>query len=523
MPARNYGACETCRTRVPATHAIRDGKVYLCKQCPDCGVSESLISSDAARWQRKREIWQFDPDAPIACAMHCESCRREHHPRMVFLDVTNRCNMNCPICIANIPGMGFEFHPPLEYFDRVLAGLAKMDPKPTVQLFGGEPTVREDLFEIIDLCRKHELRVRIVTNGLRLADEDYCRKLCETKIPVLLAFDGRDPAIYERLRKAPGAYEKKLKALENLRKFSRRKNILMCCVARHINDQHMADLIAFCHENRDIVSALHLIPLTENWEEGEFETDVTTTIEDVEQIITEAIHREGEAPAEPQREGEAPAEPPIEFISAGLGTHLAKAVSFFGSPRLTFGGAHPNCESMTILFSDGQRFRPMSHYLKRPLDDVAAEVVRLGKKLAPTLAKLSPDRTFQRWRGRFAVVRTLLGPALATFHLRRILKGNRALALLRIFGGFLLGRKLKDQLRKHTTIQEVLHMLVLPFEEYHSIESARLDICPSGFAYEDPDTGEIKTIPVCIWSLYRTEIQRKIAEKYAPQAAQISV
>jgi uncharacterized radical SAM superfamily Fe-S cluster-containing enzyme len=403
MPGRNRGACETCRKRVPATHAIRDGRVYLLKECPDCGATESLISSDAAAWQRKRDIWQFDPDASTACAMHCESCSHQHHPRMVFLDVTNRCNMNCPICIANIPGMGFEFHPPLDYFDRVLAGLAKMDPRPTVQLFGGEPTVREDLFDIIDLCCRYELRVRIVTNGLRLADEDYCRKLCETKIPVLLAFDGRDPAIYERLRKAPGAYEKKLKALENLRKFSRRRNILMCCVARHINDQHMADLIAFCHENRDIVSALHLIPLTENWAEGEFETDVTTTIEDVEQIIAEAIPDE-----------------PVEFISAGLGTHL---------------------------------------------------------------------------------------------------NGNRVLALLRIFGGFLLGRRLKDQLRKHTTIQEVLHMLVLPFEEYHSIESARLDICPSGFAYEDPDTGDIKTIPVCIWSLYRTEIQRKIAEKYAPQLA----
>ena len=276
----------------------------------------------------------------------------------------------------------------------------------------------------------------------------------------------------------------------------------MCCVARHINDEHMAGLIAFCHENRDILSALHLIPLTENWEEGEFETDVATTIEDVERIIAEAIPDEK-----------------VEFISAGLGAHLAKAVSFFGSPRLTFGGAHPNCESMTILFSDGQRFRPMSHYLKRPLDDVAAEIVRLGKTITPRLAKLSPDRKLQRWRGRFLVVWTLLGPALRTFHLRKILKGNRALALLRILGGLLVGRKLKDQLRKHTTIQEVLHMLVLPFEEYHSIEGARLDNCPSGFAYEDPDTGEIKTIPVCIWSLYRTEVQRKIAEKYAPQPA----
>jgi hypothetical protein len=505
MATVNYAVCKSCRRRLPATHAIRDGKVYLHKECPECGTSESLVSSDAAAWQRKRDVWQYDAQAPLACSLRCEGCRRAHRPKMVFLDVTNRCNMNCPICIANIPGMGFEFHPPMAYFEKVVAGLAAMDPKPTVQLFGGEPTLREDLFEIIGLCHRHGLRVRIVTNGLRLADPAFCKKLCDTKIPVLIAFDGRDPEIYLRLRKTPKVYQQKLRAFENLRRFSQRKNIIMCCVARHINDRHMADLIRFCHENREIISAMHLIPLTETWEEGEFEADVTTTIEDVEQIVAEAIPDEK-----------------VEFVSAGIGYHMTLAASFFGSPRLTFGGAHPNCESMTVLFSDGERFRPLSHYLKRPLDDVARDVLRLGKKLTPKLARLNPAKPLQRWRGRFIVARALLRPALRTLNLRRILKGNRALALLRILGGVALGRRLRDQLRKHTAIQGALHMLVLPFEEYHSIEGARLENCPSGFAFEDPDTGEIKTIPVCAWSLYRNEIQRRIAERYSAAPAPAS-
>jgi hypothetical protein len=307
------------------------------------------VSSDAGIWQWKKQVCQYDATKARNCRLDCRACGRNHNPRIVFLDVTNRCNLNCPICIANIPGMGFEFHPPMAYFEHVAAGLAAMDPKPTVQLFGGEPTVRDDLFDIIALLQRHGLRVRIVTNGVRLADEDYCKKVCALKIPVLLAFDGRDPEIYRRLRKSAGAYEKKVKALENLKKHSLRKNILMCCVARHVNDKHMADLVAFCHENRDMISALHLIPLTETWKEGEFETDVTTTIEDVEQIVAEAM----------------------------------------------------------------------------------------------------PDAK----------------------------------------------------------------------EEYHSIEGARLENCPSGFVYEDPDTGEVKTIPVCAWSLYRTGIQRKIAEKHSAARA----
>ncbi|MBM4036376.1 MAG: radical SAM protein [Planctomycetes bacterium] len=502
MASTNYGVCVKCRRRIPITHDIRDGKVYVAKQCPDCGPTATLVSSDAATWQRKRDIWEYDEDGALTCHLHCDRCRREHKPKMVFLDVTNRCNMNCPICIANIPGMGFEFHPPLEYFERVAAGLAAMDSKPTVQLFGGEPTVRNDLFDIIAIMQRNGLRVRIVTNGLRLADEDYCKRVCALKIPVLIAFDGRDPEIYARLRKSAGAYEKKLKALENLKKHSQRKNIIMCCVARHINDRHMADLIAFCHENREMISAMHLIPLTETWEAGEFATDITTTIEDVEQIVAEAIPGEQ-----------------VDFMSAGIGTYLKSAASFFGSPRITFGGAHPNCESMTMLLSDGARFRPIGHYLKRPLDDLAHDIVVLGRKLETKLGRLSPARWAQRWRGRLIILRTLLGPARRSLDLRKIFRGRPSWRIFRILAGLAFGRSLKNLLRRHTTIDAVLHMLVLPFEEFHSIEGARLENCPSGFVYEDPDTGEIKTVPVCAWSLYRAGIQRRIAEKYAAAPA----
>jgi len=499
-----YGICEQCRGRIPARHVIRDGKVYISKECPECGTTEALVSSDAATWQRKRKIWGYDPDAISECAIDCRTCAHQHRPRMVFLDVTNRCNMNCPICIANIPGMGFEFHPPMAYFEKVIAGLAEMDPRPTIQLFGGEPTVREDLFEIIDLCRRHDMRVRIVTNGLKLADEEYCKRICEAKVPVLLAFDGRDPEIYTRLRKNPGAYQKKIKALENLKKLSTRKNTIMVCVARKINDKHMGDLIEFCHESRDFVTALHLIPLTETWEEGEFETDIATTTEDVEQIIDEAIPDEK-----------------VEFVPAGLGYQLNRAMSFFGSARLTFGGVHPNCESMTLLLADEQRYHPLSYYLKRPVEEIAEEVVGRVRKIDPKLARLDPARWSGRWRGRLLVLRRLAGPALRALNFRRILKGNRFLTTVRILGGLLVGKRPKELLRRHTNIRDHLRMIVLPFEEYHAIDGARLRNCTAAFAFEDPETGEVKTIPVCAWSLFRTDIQRKLAEKYAAEPAPV--
>jgi molybdenum cofactor biosynthesis enzyme MoaA len=421
---------------------------------------------------------------------------------MVFLDVTNRCNMNCPICIANIPSMGFEFHPPIEYFEHVLGEMGKWDPGPVVQLFGGEPTVREDLFDIIAIARDNGLDVRIVTNGLKLADEGYCRRICELKVHVLIAFDGRSPGIYKKLRKSEGAYKKKVRALENLRKHSRHKNTIMCCVARKVNDNHMRDLIDFCHEGRDYIKCLHLIPLNETWPAGEFETDIATTSEDVEHIIDDAFP-----------EGR------VEFLPMGPSESLRRSLAFFGTAPLKFGGVHPNCETATYLLTDGEQYWPLSHFLKQPLEDIAEEVVRRAAEIDPKLAKLSPNAWFQRLRGRVAVLKTFGGLVFRSINFRRLLRGSRTLAVLRILGGLLIGRSLKEQLRRHTRVQGAMLMVVLPFEEFHSVESARLQECPSGFAYEDPGSGEVKTVPVCLWGLYKTDIQRRIMARYHSEEA----
>ncbi|MCD6416274.1 MAG: radical SAM protein [Planctomycetes bacterium] len=497
MSAMNYGICESCRKPVPAEHVIRDGKVFLRKDCPECGVTEAMVSSDAATWQHKRDIWHYDPEQFQGCLLNCHTCRRQHTPRMVFLDLTNHCNMNCPICIANVPGMGFDYHPPIQYFEHVLDHLARMAPQPTVHLFGGEPTVREDLFDIIEMAHEKGLRVRIVTNGLRLAEPEFCKRLCDAGVPVLLGFDGRDPEIYNRMRKDPTAYEKKLKALENLRKFSRRKNTIMCCVARKINDRHMRDLVDFCHEGRDYISSLHLIPLTETWPEGTFETDVCTTMEDVEQIIDEAFPEEK-----------------VEFVPAGTGHYLERAMTFFGSPRLTFGGVHPNCESATFFLSDGEGYHPIGHYLRKPLDEIAEQVILRANKIEGKLEELDPGRWFQRLRGRLIVVKALGGLVLGGLDFKKLMKGNRFISTLLITGGFLLGKRLKDLLRKYTNMSHTLAMIVLPFEEYHSIDGQRLLNCAAAFAFEDPDTDEVRLIPTCSFLHYKDGIYRKIAEKY---------
>jgi MoaA/NifB/PqqE/SkfB family radical SAM enzyme len=498
----NRGFCAQCRAIVPARHVVRDRRVFLRKECPDCGATESLLSSDVTAWQRKRDIWRYQPPEQTPCTLQCHRCGIDHDPTIVFVDVTNRCNMNCPICIANVRGMGFEFHPPLAYFEKIYEALGRLETKPTVELFGGEPTLRDDLLEIIAIGRRHGVKSRVVTNGLKLADEDYCKRLCEAGVRFRLALDGRHPDIYRRLRRAPAAYEKKLKALANLKRFSRRKNALLCCAARGINDAYIGDLIECCHENQGVIDSLGLLPLAETWDPDTFETDLQTSREDVEQMVMASVPG-----------GK------VEFVPVGLMHALRRARSFFkkrsSSDALMFGGVHPDCETMTMLVSDGKRYRSINHFLRQPLSRVVQEVVDRARRVDQRLSRLDPGRRSDRVRGQVLLIRTFAPLALKAIDLRRVFRGNPLAVMGRLLFGLARGKRAGDLARRHLNLSQILRVAVLPFEEFHSIDAMRMAGCKAVFAYEDVADGRVKTVPACSWgSVYRNDILRKITAKY---------
>jgi len=501
QPSNNIGLCNKCRDRVPAEFFTRDGQTWIRKNCPTCGPNESLVSADAAVWQAKRDLWQYVPKDRVACTLNCDHCKTDHKPNIVFVDVTNRCNMNCPICIATIRGMGFDFNPPLEYFEKVLAEVGRMDPKPVVQLFGGEPTVRDDLLEIIKIAKQHGLKPHVVTNGVKLADEEYCKKLCDARVPMRFAFDGRSPDIYERMRHNRGAYDKKMKALENLKKFSRRKHAIIACAAWGINDQYIGDLIQFIHDNRDLISDLGIIPLTENWEPGTFDAAKTTTMEDVEKMVQQGVPGGG-----------------VEFIPSGLAYSMRKPRSFFRkNPRseiLLLAGVHPNCESMTLLISDGKTYRGINHYLQKPFGQVAVDLAALSKKIEPRLDRLDPKKFFQRLRGQVLLVRTFMPYMLHAIKWDRITDGKPVRALAKYLWGLVFRPAPPEGLAGSRHPRKLLRVGMLPFEEQHSIDAARMENCKAVFAYEDADDGKVKTIPACLWYPYRNPLLEKLSKKY---------
>ncbi len=124
----NRALCNRCGELVPARVEERGGKVFLLKDCPSCGTNDALVSSDAGRYMTKRSL-----DAGykyIGCRLDCVDCPHKNRPTFLFVDITNRCNLNCPICINNTPSMGFVFEPPMEYFEKIFQHFSQYAPGP---------------------------------------------------------------------------------------------------------------------------------------------------------------------------------------------------------------------------------------------------------------------------------------------------------------------------------------------------------------------------------------------------------
>lgn len=501
MSRGSLGFCGNCKARVPAEYRLRDGQVWFVKNCPECGPNESLISSDAAVWQAKRNLWEGVPARQsVPCSLHCDRCQTQHGPTMLFMDVTNRCNMDCPMCGFSLRRMGFDFNPPLEYFEKVLRAVSEMRPRPVVNLFGGEPTVRDDMFEIIAISRRYGLDTQITTNGLRLADEAYCRRICESGVGLRLAFDGRAREIYVRLRNNGPAYARKLQALENLRKYSRRKHTIVACLAAGINDEHLADLIQFCHENRQFISDLGIIPLYENWKPGEFKIATHTTAEDVEKMVQRSVPGGG-----------------VEFIPAGMSHWLAVLRPFFsekpGLGLLTFAGVHPNCESLTFLIAGHDSYRGLNHYMNKSLAAAARELGEIVERIQPRLARLDPRKPLQRLQGKMICL-AAIGPWLwRTIDKRRVFGGHSPWGAVQAGWSLWKRRRIKRRTGRPSPAT-YLRLAVLPFEEQHSVDSERLKSCRAGMPYENVKTGRIEIIPHCLWFPYRDAILKTIADKY---------
>lgn len=224
--ATTTSVCPVCLRPIPAEKAVGDdGFIHLVKTCPEHGYFDVLIWEggivDHLLWNTAGKGGGNRPPVTVPAAADCpRSCglcdEHESAGCCVLLELTDRCDLKCPVCFASA-GEGEGRDLPLEDVARLYDMLMARGGPFNIQLSGGEPTMRDDLPEVVRLGRERGFTFfQLNTNGLRLASEaGYAEELREAGVScAFLQFDGLRPETYTRLRGRDLAAEK-LRAIDN--------------------------------------------------------------------------------------------------------------------------------------------------------------------------------------------------------------------------------------------------------------------------------------------------------------------
>ena len=259
--------CPVCLKIVDAKVIKKCDDLYLTKKCTEHGFFETVIwrgMPGYEEWERPKS--PAYPQVPYTevlkgCPHDCGLCsEHRQHTCTVLIEVTSRCNLNCEFCFADAHGN--ETDPDMEIIEMWYKRIIEAGGPYNLQISGGEPTIREDLHKIVSMATNMGFKfIQLNTNGIRLCDYDYYKKLKEAGLKsIFLKFDGLSGTAMTKLR-GKEIMGDKLKVIENSAKLGIGV-ILVCTVVPHINDDLLWEIIEFGLNNAPTVRGVHFQPVS---------------------------------------------------------------------------------------------------------------------------------------------------------------------------------------------------------------------------------------------------------------------
>jgi len=272
LPRTVETLCPECSCLILGRYYVHDGAVYIEKTCPEHGYFRDRISSDVQLYLRgtqhvfedERGVYEPQVTGSCHCPTDCGLCNQHHSTScLAQIDLTNRCNLTCPVCFASANSAGYVAEPSYEMVVEMLQALRQQHPHPAtaIQFTGGEPTIHPDFIAIVRKANQMGFsHVQAATNGIALANREFAERAAEAGLHTLyLQFDGLDDAMYRRLRAEP-LLEKKLACIENCHRTGM-KICLVPTIVRGVNDDQVAAVFRFAVDNIECISAISYQPV----------------------------------------------------------------------------------------------------------------------------------------------------------------------------------------------------------------------------------------------------------------------
>ncbi len=353
--------CPICLKVVDAEVYEDKGKILIKKTCSDHGEfintywSNSEIYNKAENYDKVGNgIENPQTIADTDCPNNCGICdEHESHTVLGLIDVTNRCNLKCPVCFANAAVSKKLYEPSYEEIRTMLRNLRNNRPVPTpaIQYAGGEPTVRKDLVDLIKLAKEEGFsHTQIATNGVRLARlPSLAQELKDAGLnTVYLQFDGVTEEPYLEIRQKD-LLATKLKAIENCRK-ANLGIVLVPTLLKGINDDQIGDILKFATDNIDIIRGVNFQPVSFAGRTPADEVESQrVTVPDFAEMVQE------------QTDSQITVE---DFYPASCVTPISEFIEAMDGKdaQVTF-TCHPHCGTATYVFLDDDKMIPITRFI----------------------------------------------------------------------------------------------------------------------------------------------------------------
>ncbi len=368
---RTKSLCPVCGKLLDAEIIEEGGAIWICRTCPEHGYAKNLYWSDAEIYRRfdaydriGRGVENPNVDSIGECTTRCGLCKYHKSGTLLAnIDVTNRCNLKCEFCFANAKACGYVYEPTFDEITSMLLLLRKEQPVvcPAVQFSGGEPTMRDDLVEIIKKARELGFsQVQMASNGVKLAQNPkLAKELRDAGLStVYLHFDGISKETNPLLEKTS------LPAIENCRKVGLGV-VLVPTIINGKNNHEIGDIIRFASKNVDIVRGINFQPVA--FTGAAKEDDVIRerfTIPDITHSIEE------------QTNGKLKSSDFYPIPSVMTICDLIE--SYTGKPQVMF-CAHPHCGAATYGFvNDEGDLVPITRFVD--VDKLFTEAAAMAEK-----------------------------------------------------------------------------------------------------------------------------------------------
>jgi len=225
--------CPQCCREIPARVVAEPAGVFMEKACPDHGPFRAQVEKEEAVY---RALMNLDPPARPGVTL--------------VIPITHRCNLHCSMCFYPDDGIP-------DPSSRAIRRMIDDFEGPFIVFSGGEPTVREDLPDLISYAVRRGRDTCIATNGLALQDPAMVSRLSDAGLrQCLFSLNGLEERVFMAIE-GRALLRQKLAALENLMR-STIEPVVSVTLVPGVNDDILPAMAQFVADRRERLSSLRV-------------------------------------------------------------------------------------------------------------------------------------------------------------------------------------------------------------------------------------------------------------------------